>query len=261
MLKKYNKKIILFPAGGSGQFLGEFLTVGKTFVLPQHRIDLGQTLSSAVLVSQLSDIKKQITIGQYQVVLSHYSSISDLLEFKDQYWLRKIYPHTNLFGWAKNVFYKKQQIENVNYSQASILHQFDSMFENLKDFYVQIKQDTDCPPELTIDFGKILNLDYLVELYQDANGHEPPEEKKVFAQSYINQQGKVINDYDCKDIDDIVKLINPTDLHDVCILLFMYEKNHNTIDQNRNWTIQDLPTDIDCAVDFLVSNSKNYSIF
>lgn len=261
MSKKYNKKIILFPAGSSGQFLAEFLTIGKTFVLPQYRIDLGQTLSSAIYATHLDDIKQQVTNGHHQVVLSHYSNVSNLLEFKNQHWLRKIYPHTNLFGWIKNVFYKKQLIENVDYSQASALHQFDVMFENLKDFYVQIKQDTDYPLELTIDFGKILNLDYLIELYQEANSQTPPKEKTEFAQSYIHRQGKIINDCDCKDMIDIVKLINPTDLHDLCILLFIYEKNHNTVDQNRNWTIQDLPTDIDHAVDFLVGNSKNYSIF
>ena len=261
MLKDYDKKVILFPAGASGHFLASFLTVGENFVAPQYRIDLGQHLSSAIFVDTLDQIKYQIEVGQYQAVLSHYSAVSDLLEFKDKHWLRKIYPHTNLFGWTKNVFYKKQQIEKVNYSQTTMLHQFDAMFENLRDFYVNIKQDTDCPPELTIDFGKILNLDYLIELYQEANGQEPPDHKIIFAQSYITQQGKVINDCNYTDINDIVNLINPSDLYDLCILVFTYEKNHNTIDQNRNWTIQDLPVDIDRAITFLVGNSKNYSIF
>ena len=60
---------------------------------------------------------------------------------------------------------------------------------------------------------------------------------------------------------DIVNFIKPADLYDLAILLFIYEKNHNTVDQNRNWTIDDLPTDINHAIDFLVTNSKNYVIF
>ena len=261
MLKKYDKKIILFPAGASGHFLGEFLTIGKTFVLPQQRIDLGQSLSSAIFVSDLEHIKDVVINTSHQVILSHYSNISDLEEFKDQYWLRKVYPKTNLFGWTKNVFYKKQQIEKVNYSQATMLQQFDSMFLNLEDFYFQIKQDTDCPADLTIDFGQILNLDFLIDLYREANNEEPDDEKKMFAQSYINQQGPVINDCDYTNITDIINLNKPMDLYDLAILLFIYEKNHNTIDQNRNWTINDLPTDVNRAVEFLVSNAKNYSIF
>jgi hypothetical protein len=50
-------------------------------------------------------------------------------------------------------------------------------------------------------------------------------------------------------------------LYDLAILLFMYEKNHNTVDQNRLWTINHIPVDVDQAVEFLVKNSKNYSIF
>lgn len=261
MSKKSNRKIILFSAGASGHFLGEFLTTGNTFVLPKERIDLGQTLSSAIFAEDLDGIKDTFLNTQYQVILSHYGEISKLAEFKDQVWLKKIYPQTNLFGWAKNVFYKKQQIEKVNYSRTNTLHQFDSMFSNLQEFYFQIKQDQDLPPDQIIDFGQILNLDYLVELYRDANNAEPPEEKKLFARAYIEKQGRVINDCEYTNMVDIVNFIKPADLYDLAILLFIYEKNHNTVDQNRNWTIDDLPTDINHAIDFLVTNSKNYVIF
>ena len=261
MLSKYDKKIILFPAGASGHFLAEFLTIGDTFVIPQNRLDLGQRLSSAIFAPGLSNIKSAIVNDNRQVILSHYSGISDLLEFQDQHWLKKIRPQTNLFGWTKNVFYKKQQIEKVFYSQATMLQQFDMMFENLKDFYFQIKEDLDCPPELMLDFGKFSDINYLTKIYQDANQSEPPEKKILFAQAYIDAQGPAINDCNYTDMLDIVNLIKPKDIYDLVILLFIYEKNNNTIDQNRNWTINDLPNNIDDALEFLLTNSKNYNIF
>ena len=261
MLNKYDKKIILFPPGASGNFLSEFLTVGESFVIPQNRIDLGQRLSSAIFATDLDDIKFMVNDDNHQVVLSHYSNVSDLLEFQDQHWLRKIYPCTNLFGWATNVFYKKQQIEKVLYSQATMLKQFDAMFENLRDFYFKIKEDSDCPPELTLDFGKFSDINYLIDLYRDANQADPPEKKILFAQAYIDAQRPAINDCNCTDMLDIVNLIKPTDIYGVAILLFMYEKNNNTIDQNRNWTINDLPNTVDDAIEFLLTNSKNYNIF
>lgn len=261
-MKKYQKKIILFPAGASGNFLSAFLTTGSVHVKPQFRVDLGQTVSSAIFVPpNLEQIKHTIDNDQHQTILSHYSAVSNLREYSDRHWVRKIYPHSNVFGWLKNVFYKKQQIERVDYTQADILTRFDSLFENIKDFYFTLKADTDYPDDLTINFGNITNLDYLIELYIDSNGIEPDLEKKQFAQSYIDVQHPAIDDSDCLYMEDIVKLITPKDLDDLVILLFMYEKNHKTIDQNRLWSIHDLPTDLDRAVDFLVDNSKKYSIF
>jgi hypothetical protein len=261
-MKTYQKKIILFPAGASGNFLSAFLTTGSIYVKPQFRIDLGQTVPSAVAIPpDLEQIKYAIENDYRQTILSHYSVVSNLREYSDRHWVRKIYPHTNVFGWLKNVFYKKQQIDFVDYTQVDMLTQFDSLFENIKDFYFMIKADTDHPADLTIDFGNLINMDYLIELYIESNGIEPDLEKQQFAQSYIDLQHSVINDLDCLNMEDMVELINPKDLDDLVILLFMYEKNHRTIDQNRLWTINNLPTNIDRAVDFLVNNSKNYSIF
>jgi hypothetical protein len=261
-MKKYQKKIILFPAGASGHFLASFLTTGAVFVRPQYRVDLGQLVSSAIFIpSDLEKIKNSIINDPHETILSHYNNVSDLCEFKNQHWIRKIYPHTNMFGWLKNVFYKKQQIERVNFSQADMMVQFDAMFENMKDFYFKIKADADCPEHLTLDFGKITDLNYLTELYIDANGIAPTNGKIDLARAYIDLQHTSIDDYNYLNMEEIANAISPRDLYDIAILLFMYEKNHNTIDQNRLWSIDNLPTDIDHAVEFLIKNSKNYSIF
>jgi len=261
-MSKYQKKIILFPAGASGNFLAAFLTAGNTLINPQYRIDLGQTVSSSIFVDpDLDQIKDAVINDNHQTILSHYRNVSDLREFQSRHWLRKIYPCTNLFGWLKNVFYKKQQIEKVDVSQAAMLTQFDFMFENMKHFYFWLKEDTDCPEDLTIDFGKIKNIDYLIDLYVDVNGHRPDASKINFAVDYTNIQGPTVDDCDYLDIEDIVNSINPQDLYDLATLLFIYEKNNNTIDCNRLWTIDDLPVDINHAIEFLIDNSKKYSIF
>ena len=261
-MNSYQKKIILFPAGASGHFLAAFLTVGKLFVKPQYRIDVGQTVTSAIFVpSDLKKIKNEITNGAHQTVLSHYNDVSHLSDFKNQHWIRKIYPHTNTFGWLKNVFYKKQQVEFVDFTQAEMLVQLDAMIENMKEFYFMLKNETDCPADLTVDFGKITDLNYLTDLHIDANGHCPDEEKIEMAKKYIELQGRPIDNCDSLSMEELADKIAPRDLYDLAILLFMYEKNHNTVDQNRLWTINHIPVDVDQAVEFLVKNSKNYSIF
>ena len=261
-MNRYRKKVILFPAGASGHFLASFLTTGQVFVQSQYRMDLGQTISSSIFVpSNLDKIKHTILEDSRQTILTHYNQVSDLRELQDQCWIRKIYPKTNVFGWLKNVFYKKQQIESINVSQAEMLCQFDFMFENMKDSYFALKEDCDFPEDLTIDFGQMKDLDYLKQLYLEANEVDAPDEQIEFAQNYIDLQGKNIEDCNSLDIQDIVKLVNPQDLYDLAILLFVYEKNHNTIDCNRLWTIDDLPIEIDRAVAFLIDNSKKYSIF
>jgi hypothetical protein len=151
-MSRYQKKVILFPAGASGHFLSSFLTTGKVFVQSQYRIDLGQKLSSATFVaSDLDKIKHTILTDSKQTILTHYDQVSNLREFQDQYWIRKIYPKTNMFGWLKNVFYKKQQIEKIDVSQAQLLTQFDFMFENITHFYFLLKADCDRPEDLIIE--------------------------------------------------------------------------------------------------------------
>jgi hypothetical protein len=149
----------------------------------------------------------------------------------------------------------------VDFRQAEMLVQFDAIFENMKFFYFMLKDDKDCPDDLTIDFGKIINLNFLSELYVEVNGCLPDSDRLGMAQAYIEMQGKSIDDCNSLDMEEIANKINPQNLYEVAILLFIYEKNHNSLDQNRLWTIDHLPVNINHAVEFLIENSKNYRIF
>jgi hypothetical protein len=126
MTKNYNKKVILFPAGASGNFLASLLTTGTIFVLPNSRIDLGQTISSAVFVTGehspdskfndltsdicLKNIKDAIMYDQRQVILSHYQQVTKLREFESTNWIKKIVPGTNIFGWIKILCIKNNML-------------------------------------------------------------------------------------------------------------------------------------------------------
>ena len=277
MTKSYNKKVILFQAGSSGNFLATLLTTGTIFVLPNARIDLGQTLSSAVFISGeqspdikfndfdsdvcLKNIKNAIMHDQRQVILSHYQQISLLKEFESTNWIKKIVPGSNIFGWIKNIVYKKQYVEMVDLTKARFQHQVDENLMNLATWYNLYLQDNDTPADMIIDFGRMYDITYLTDLYKSANGSLPDDLRIKFAEKYISNQFPPLNDCDSKSIIDIIEHVNPKDPFDIATALFIYEKNHNTIDCNRLWTIDNLPNTIPECIEFLIENERNYLIF
>jgi hypothetical protein len=273
---KLQKRIILFSAGAGGHFLSQFLIPEKPTALPTFRIDINQRMSkaykfvSASTGTRLQDFASQLCLdaiidviksNSHTGVLSHYLKISNLREYTDIAWIRKIHPTTNIFGWIKNINFKKRQMEFVDYSSTEFKFQFDSAFAMLIDWYDLLKADDDLPPDLLINFGDLYNIEYLKNLYYTLNGYAPNDSQIAWAEEYINNQFAPINDSTSKDLDTIIKEIMPTDFFDVATALFIYEKNHNTVDRNRLWTINHLPNNVNDAINFLLSNSKNYTIF
>jgi len=277
MTKNYNKKVILFPAGASGNFLASLLTTGTISVLPNSRIDLGQTISSAVLVTGehspdskfndfesdicLKNIKDAVMYDQRQVILSHYQQVTKLREFESTNWIKKIVPGTNIFGWIKNIVYKKQYVEMIDLTKAGFQYQVDGNLMNLRTWYDLNLQDNDTPADMTIDFGRMYDITYLADLYKSANGSLPDDLRIKFAEEYISKQFPPLNDCDSKSMIDIIEHVNPKDPFDIATVLFIYEKNHNTIDCNRLWTIDNLPNTIPKCIEFLINNEQNYLIF
>jgi hypothetical protein len=275
--KKYNKKVILFPAGSSGHFLSAMLTTGNILVLPNYRIDLMQTVSSAIFITGehssdnkfnefdsdvcVQNIKNEIINGRHQVILSHYRQVSKLKDFESNNWIKKIVPGANIFGWIKNLVYKKQQIEQIDLRNTTFRFQVDANFMNIDTWYNINLQDNDTPAEMLIDFGKIYDIQYLVDLYKEANGSEPNNLRIKFAEDYIANQFPLVSDCDSKSMLDIVNHVNPKDSFDIATVLFIYEKNYNTIDSNRLWTIDNLPQTVHECIEFLIANEKNYLIF
>ena len=268
-----DKKVILFQVGASGHFLAEFLTIEDITVLPNRRIDHRQRLSS-VFVDETSAehqfkggcstdcieaIKKAITNGDRRIILSHCDTVSEFRSFTDRVWIKKILPNTNFFGWIKNAVYKTHDVDQV--MKKNIAQQIDFFFTNLKHWYEINRADQDRPNDMTIDFGKLYDTQYLTDLYRSANGCDPSESRIEFAEQYISNQFDPMDDCPATDMRDIIDHINPKNSFDIATALFMYEKNHNSVDQNRWWTVEDFPGSIPQCIEFLIANSQNYSIF
>ena len=209
----------------------------------------------------LQDIRQAVEQKTHQVILSHYLEVSQLRDIGQDVWVRKIHPTTNLFGLIKNVHFKKQSLEFTDYSGTDFRTKVDQSFIMINDNYHTIQQDQDCPDDLTIDFGLLYNVDYLVTLFESVHGFSPDKLKMEWAQNYIDQQFAPCNDVDYKDMQQIIDHVQPVDFFDVATVLFIYEKNHNTIDRNRLWTINDIPNDVSSVLEFLLKNSTNYTIF
>ena len=277
MSNDYSKKVILFQAGSSGNFLAALLTTGNIFVLPNTRIDLGQRISSAVFISGeqssdkrfndfdsdvcLKNIKTAIMHDQRQVILSHYQQVSELREFESTNWIKKIVPGTNIFGWIKNIVHKKQYVELVDTRSTNFRYQVDGNLMNLKTWYDLNQQDKDVPTNMTVDFGRMYDITYLADLYKSANGSYPDDLRIKFAEEYINKQFPPLGDCDSNSMIDIIEHVKPLDSFDIATALFIYEKNHNTIDSNRLWSIDDLPNTVSGSIEFLIANERNYLIF
>lgn len=272
----YKHQIILFHAGASGNFLANFLIIDKILLNPQFRIDRHQHNNNIMFVGNTSNvdsrivffdntvldsIRKHITQETHQILLSHYLAVSQLRNIREDVWVRKIYPKTNIFGLIKNIHFKKQTLESIDYSTVDFKNKIDQSFMAIDDHYQLIQQDQDCPDDLTIDFGMLYNTKYLVDLFKSVHGFKPDELKMKWAQTYIDQQFVTCNDCEYKDMQQIINHVQPKDFFDVALVLFMYEKNHNTIDQNRLWTIDNLPNNVNDALEFLKINSKKYTIF
>ena len=273
MSSGYDKKVILFQVGASGHFLAEFLNTGDITVLPNQRIDYKQRLSSVFVDETSADhqfkggcsvdcidaIKKAIAIRDRRIILSHCDAVSEFKQFTDKVWIKKILPNTNFFGWIKNAVYKTHNIDQV--MKQNIAQQIDFCFTNLKHWYEINLADQDRPGDMTVDFGKLYDIQHLIELYRSANGFEPDTTRIEFAEQYISNQFDPMDDCSATGMGEIIDHINPKNSFDIATALFIYEKNHHSIDQNRWWTTNDFPDSISQCIEFLIANSKKYSIF
>ena len=275
-----NLKLISFPAGGSGHFLADFLTINSNLRDPSFRIDNSTTKNptQAFLSSGISEQNRNLvefdeseklktnlqTIidANVSTVLTHFSKLSFLSDsLPEGTWVKKIYPLTNIFGLIKNTYFKKSEAEKTSYQFVDELaFKIDMAFTKINESYAILKTDTEISENI-IDFGKLYDIEFLKELYYSVNGFYPDDVTINWAEKYIDMQFNPIDDMSDTDFTKICNSVNPKDYFDVAVCLFIYEKNNNTIDVNRLWSIDDIPNTVNDALVFLTNNSKNYRIF
>lgn len=271
LVTNYNKKMILFPAGTSGNFLAQFLSTFNDTPDPNFRIDWNQKSRAVDYIGPKgtngsSEIDFLSTVDQWvqeenkHTMISHYRQISNLLKYSDRCWIKKIVPGNYVLNYCKNVFFKKQTLETVSYN-TSIADLVDGMFMNIVDFYNQEVNDTDRPNGHTVEFYNLYNTDYLVSLYKEVNGVVPDTERINWAQLYIDKQFRMYKYPTAKSMQEIIDQINPQDEFDIAAVLFAYENNWKTVDRNRLWTIDNLPSSIDGCIEFLLNNAQKYKFF
>lgn len=274
----FKKQLILFYPGGSGQFLSQFLSHDWDKSEAKLRLDTGiinelqaQDRQVYMIAGKSYDrwneedrnkICEMLENGNNQIILSHHLNISDFRKYSNEVWTRKIFPKTNVFGMIKNNQLKKYDLELTNYTTTNLGTRVDNIFLIMHELYKDLRGDKDTPDDLTIDFGMLYDIDFLIDQHKDVHGYRPHDEKIAWAEKYIELQFEPIEDCDYKDIDQLIEYIQPKDPFDVALLIYLYEKNNDTIDIGRlGWSIDKLPNSIDDAVLYIKENSKRYSKF
>ena len=158
------------------------------------------------LLDSICEILKQ---GTHQIILSHYLAVDQLRNVGQDIWVKKIYPKTNIFGLIKNIHFKKESLEFIDYSAADFKTRVDQAFIIIDNNYQKISQDTECPDDLTIDFGLLYNIEYLVDLFESVHGFPPDKIKIDWAKTRV-ETDKLLNrytePYDQRELDEMLKL-------------------------------------------------------
>jgi hypothetical protein len=275
----YPFKIILFPGGCGGNFLAEWLSLNDTILRPPNfqididaydnkfptitlpgdwsadlRFPLGivsdlSLMNDFELIKIKSDILK---MKEYEgdVCISHITDIKRLKELINvdvKYIIS--WPLTNKFGWIKNTIYKNPLYDRIG-------HTFDSHFRHIS-YYVNAFENIVQPPsEYIFDFGDICNIDVLKILYLKINGKEANKTKIAWAKEYIGKQFQKLDDVKIDNYQKLRRIINPKDIFDVALLVYLFEKNNPYL--RRIWAIDDLPSDFQGAIDFIDTNYNRY---
>lgn len=264
--------IVSYLPGMPGQPLADFLFAEHDkdyFSEAYERKDRGQfNISYLKKSSYLADdetnqmyydkIKAIIPMCTTHLV-TDYREYSKLKELAPTHMVIKLHPKTNILGYIKRYITRTSIGENYNESEFSIV--IDSIFGEISTIYDAIINDKEI--DQVVDYSDLADEKYLIELFKQVNdGGEPDEYSLEYAQEMIiKTNADHFNDCTSLNIEKIIDTVGPKDFFDIALCIFLYERNYNTINKNRQWTIDDMPADIIQAVQFLIRNSKNYRIF
>jgi hypothetical protein len=168
-----------------------------------------------------------------------------------------IWPINNRFGWIKNTYHKNNVIDTSKHSDKicyfSHLYNFIEYFDLTFDQY----HCRTFSSNQIFDFDKMQDINALTDLFRRMNSCEPSKNKIEWANAYISKQLKSLNPISFRKFDSLKYEIDPVDLFDVAVLLYVYEK-HNKTNLTRMWSIDEIPDAPMEALDFITKNHMNY---
>jgi len=147
----------------------------------------------------------------------------------------RIVPITNIYGYLKTRWFKK---EGGDLQRTHLPFEMDTFIHF---HYIEAKSlDTrDC-----FDYGNIWNIEKLSTLYDGV----VPAQKIQFAKEYASKNYWIDT------------ILNPADIFDLCIKIHQYETNNNLINVDRIWSIDDMPTNLEDAIEFFEDNKYRYDL-
>lgn len=243
-MSKKEKFVIQFPAGAGGNFLSIFLDKTQThFPKDPYRIDpFGESekLSNQRFFPFQSYIgDEDIDKRSWAETKKRYTSIHKMdIVYPEERCIR-ILPKTNCWGYLKARFMKKEVLEKDVSSSVSDLNEY-----LICEYKATLDQDYSRP---YFDYGNFWNLQSMHELYIKHNNQDPCAKRMQFAVDYTK------NNY-------WVDVNNPTDMFDVLCKVVDYEFKNNLINVDRIWSIDDMPTNLEDAIEFFEDNKYRYDL-
>ena len=222
------------------------------------RFKLGMISDTSLFTSNeahaVEDKISKIPHRKTDVILTHITDsvgLSQLITQPAHY--ITIWPITNRFGWIKTIYHKNNVYDTAYYDNR--INQFEHLLNYITMYDVGCATHDTYHGEV-FDYGRLQDIDSLIELYQRSNGSLPSNLKIDWANRYIAQQFKPINPTPAPSLSDLIKETDPKDLFDLAILVYFYEKNNPAL--RRIWSVDDVPDDPLIALDFLRRNHMNY---
>jgi len=283
-----SKLLIMFPQGGSGNFLANWLTDNDSILdfrhmrwidqsginINRHKVSIrfddnlpSRYMSLCGIITDIDPILenehqkdfflRSITYSDradVRLIITHIFDEERLINYLPyETRILKIWPLSNRFGFYKSALTKmfKSFLDDYEHKNIGRFEHLYNTIEMYNNFF-----DTAPQPHDLIDYADLLDIDYLTSLHESLLGNLPSDTKRRWAEEYIaNQPKSMCCDHE-SDYHEIRKDIYFDSLLDVAILLFIYEKNNPHL--RRCWSIDDVPSDMESALVYIDQHSKDY---
>lgn len=234
------RTVISFSEGCSGNFLAAFLTNSK--IVNAYRIDGANTNLNYSMLPKLADYSEPLK----PVIVTHEHDSQKIRAVLNPDQIIRIEPVTGVFTAIYNVFIKKL----IDDDKEDILTRwprepaycYDRTFEHIKYYYANFVNSRLTSDEIFFDFGWIYDANKMTEFCNKINITGDFNLLEKYKQS---QLPLLLNLPDTKDINKIISLIPDNYFVQspwfACYCLFCFEVNNQLTEDQRLWSINEVP--------------------